>query len=126
VRAASREARIDLGAGGNEAIPDHLPDTVRAQRTRAVLDRMLAGDRSVVLLSQATLAFGFAGGTAMIRPDAVAIIPADDELMVAELKGFRSGPAISPARRSLGRSARLRCTRRRCDASPSTWATTRR
>ena len=82
------EAGIAVGVGGVDA-PTGQDDAARARRTRQRLKKMLDGDQSVVIYAQAVLDFEFAGLTAMIRPDAVVIVPARGRLHVVELKGFR-------------------------------------
>src|SRR5262249_40413007 len=58
---------------------------------------MLRGDRTVVLIAQAVLEFNFAGHQAIIRPDAVVIVPVQGKLVIVELKGFRIRPGHYPA-----------------------------
>jgi hypothetical protein len=63
---------------------------------------MLEGDANVVLLAQAALLFEFANIRALIRPDAVVIVPAGGKLWVVELKGFRMRAGHYPAEKIAG------------------------
>src|SRR4051812_49113023 len=85
---ALANAGLDVGTGGVDTYTTGT-DQQRAGRTRKRIRKMLDGDLSVVLIAQAVLSFAFAGFTALIRPDAVVIVPFNGQLIVVELKGFR-------------------------------------
>jgi hypothetical protein len=96
--AALAAVGLDVGEGGVEAFVTG-DDQRRSRRTRTRIDKMLSGDLSVVLIAQAVLEFDFAGRTAMIRPDAVVIVPVDGKLVLVELKGFRMRDGHYPAKK---------------------------
>jgi hypothetical protein len=117
---ALRDAGIDPGNGGIELYPDGIVDTTRATRTRRRIRRMLDGDTTVVLLAQAALLFPFANIRALIRPDAVVIVPAGGKLWIVELKGFRMRVGHYPAQKiadALEQSAVYQIALRRIVAS---------
>jgi hypothetical protein len=90
-------AGLLVGPGGIEDIAAIKGTASQAARTVDRIERMLDGDRSIVLINQPVLRFTYGGRLLTIRPDAICLVPIGGQIHIVELKGFTVRDGVYPA-----------------------------